>query len=620
MRSEKLWRTLVSLLICLCASAGGRGADAQPGGRDRVDWHWGLRIPLSDGVHLNATLYRPQGQQAPVPCIFTLTPYVSDSYHDRGMYFAQHDYVFLIVDVRGRGNSEGKFHPLREASDGRDVVEWLARQPYCNGKVAMWGGSYAGTDQWQTASKHPPHLATIVPAAAAMPSVDTPLADNIWSLDEMQWFTLVTGRAFQGKIYGDDAFWTERYRRHSEAHLPYAQLDSYLGNPSADFQEQIAHPQQDSYWDAYNPTQAQFAAIDIPVLTITGQYDGDQGGALEYYRRHLASRGQQARHFLIIGPWDHAQTRTPQPEVDGLKVGTDSVLDLNDLHRQWYDWTLKNGTRPPFLKKTVAWYVTGTEKWRYADAFEQITSATVPLYLTSQGGAANDPFHSGTLYEEAPSASPPDQYIYDPLDNSAAELEAGFGETNLREQRDVLQSNGRLLIYHTAAFTQDQEVSGFFSLRVWLSINQPDTDFAASIYEIAPDGQSLLLSCAQLRARYRESLRSPRLVPNADPIEYHFDHFSFVARRIAKGSRLRLVIGPTDPLHMQRNYNSGGEVAQESGKDARTVTVRLFHDENHRSVLSMPLGAAPDLLTRFHVRSSWSHWAPRRRCCSQPGP
>lgn len=590
----KLWLIVASLALCLCAAEPGATADSEAPGRDRVDWQWGVKIPLPDGVHLNATLYRPRGQTAPVPCIFTLTPYVSDSYHDRGMYFAQHDYVFLIVDVRGRGNSEGKFHPLYEAADGRDVVEWLARQPYCNGKVAMWGGSYAGMDQWQTASKHPPHLATIVPAAAAMPSVDTPLADNIWSLDELQWFTLVTGRAFQGNLYGDEAFWNERYLRHSQAHLPYAQFDSFMGNPSPDFQEQLAHPHQDAYWDAHNPTQAEFKEIDIPVLTITGQYDGDQGGALEYYQRHLAMRGPQARHFLIIGPWDHAQTRTPKAEVDGLKVGEASVLDLNDLHRQWYDWTMKSGARPQFLKKAVAWYVTGTEKWRYADAFAQITSGTAPLYLTSAGGAANDPFHSGTLDQKPPSATPPDQYIYDPLDTSAAELEAGFGDTSLREQRDVLQSNGRLLIYHSAPFARDQELSGFFNLRVWLSINQPDTDFAVSIYEITSDGQSLLLASAQQRARYRESLRSAKLVPNAEPIEYRFDRFNFVSRRIAKGSRLRLVIGPTDPLHMQKNYNSGGDVAHESGKDAKTVTVRLLHDENHRSTLSMPIGATPD--------------------------
>ena len=177
---------------------------AGTGSGDNVDWQWGVKIPLPDGIRLNATVYRPHDQREPLPCVFTLTPYVSDTYHDRGMYFAQHGYVFLIVDTRGRGNSEGQFQVMREAADGRDIVEWLARQPYCDGKVAMWGGSYAGMDQWQTASKHPPHLATIVPAAAAMPGVDAPVADNIWAPDEMQWVTIVTGRTLQEKTYGDN--------------------------------------------------------------------------------------------------------------------------------------------------------------------------------------------------------------------------------------------------------------------------------------------------------------------------------------------------------------------------------------------------------------------------------
>ena len=62
---------------------------------------------------------------------------------------------------------------MQEAKDGHDVVEWLARQPWCNGQVAMWGGSYAGYDQWATAKEFPPHLVTIVPTAAYFPGADS---------------------------------------------------------------------------------------------------------------------------------------------------------------------------------------------------------------------------------------------------------------------------------------------------------------------------------------------------------------------------------------------------------------------------------------------------------------
>src|ERR1700741_2910477 len=150
-------------------------ADAPPPPPDpaQVKFQWGVKIPLRDGVKLNATVYTPRQQKEPAPCVFTLTPYISQSYHDRGVYFAAHGYPFLTVDVRGRGNSEGVFKANgNEARDGYDIVEWLARQPYCNGKVAMWGGSYAGYVQWAAATQLPPHLATIVPVASPFRGVD----------------------------------------------------------------------------------------------------------------------------------------------------------------------------------------------------------------------------------------------------------------------------------------------------------------------------------------------------------------------------------------------------------------------------------------------------------------
>src|SRR5690349_4583909 len=87
-----------------------------------VDFQWGVSIPLRDGIKLGATLYKPQNEAGPLPCVFTLTPYIAQSYHDRGVYFAGHGYVFLSVDARGRGNSQGEFTPLlQEARDGYDV-------------------------------------------------------------------------------------------------------------------------------------------------------------------------------------------------------------------------------------------------------------------------------------------------------------------------------------------------------------------------------------------------------------------------------------------------------------------------------------------------------------------
>src|SRR5215471_10969535 len=94
------------------------GADTLADAEKRVDMAWGVKIPMRDRVKLNVTLYKPSQTKEALPVIFTMTPYISDTYHDRAMYFARNGYVFALVDVRGRGNSEGAFEPMaNEAKD-----------------------------------------------------------------------------------------------------------------------------------------------------------------------------------------------------------------------------------------------------------------------------------------------------------------------------------------------------------------------------------------------------------------------------------------------------------------------------------------------------------------------
>ena len=564
-----------------------------------VHLQWGARIKLRDGVHLNATLYRPPNQCAPAPAIFTLTPYIGQTYHDFGMYFAARGYPFLTVDVRGRGDSEGTFWPfLNEAQDGYDVVEWLAREPYCDGRVAMWGGSYAGYNQWVTAKEFPPHLATIVPVAAPYLGCDYPRRNNIGSPYVMQWLTLVRGHASQEKIFGEQSFWRQRFGRWFESGAAFKGLDRFLGEPSPIFQKWLAHPRHDEYWDRHNPAPEQYARLSIPILTITGIYDGDQPGALMYYREYMrnASAAGRARHYLVIGPWDHAGTRTPKREFAAMQFGPESLVDLPQLHAQWYEWTMQGGRRPAFLRKNVAYYVTGAETWRYADTLDDITAETRPFYLDSRGGASRV-FASGVLCAE-PGTGHEDSYVYDPCDTRIAALEAAstdplcmrptFPTDNLKDQAPVLAQEGRQLVYHSGPLDRDVEISGFFRLSVWLAIDQPDTDFRACVFEIGLDGSSVLLSADCMRARYRESFRTEALVRTRDPLRYDFERFTFTSRRVQAGSRLRLVIGPNDSIYSERNFNGGGVVAEESLADARVVMVKLFHNPAYPSALYVP--------------------------------
>jgi len=577
---------LAATFACPLAIAGTPSGD--------VEFGWGLKIPLRDGVNLAATLYKPRGQQEPLPCVFTLTPYIAQSYHERGMYFAANGYVFLTVDVRGRGNSEGEFTPLlQEAKDGHDVIEWLGRQPYCNGKVAMWGGSYAGYDQWASAKEFPPHLATIVPVASPKPGVDYPMQHNMFYSYDTQWLTLVSGRASQDAIFGDGTFWAAQFRRWYEAHAPFRELDRYVGNPSPHFQTWVAHPMQDAYWDSFSPTPEQYARLSLPILSICGQYDGDQPGALAFYADHMRWGSAQAkdRHYLVIGPWDHAGTRTPKADVGGLKFGQAALLDMNALHKAWYDWTMKDGARPEFLQDKVAFYVTGEEAWRYAPTLAAVTAREQTFYLDSVGSRANDVFASGDLAAR-PGRGKPDRYVYDPLDTSSLAWELEESPAPLTDQRGMLNASGKALFYHSAPFAQDTDVAGFFRLSAWISLDQPDTDIMVGLAEVKPDGSTVYLSSDSLRARYRESLREAKPVRPGAIERYDFSRFSFVARRIAKGSRLRLMIAPINSMYAEKNYNAGGVVADESGKDARKVTVTLYHDAAHPSALILPIAAA----------------------------
>jgi uncharacterized protein len=584
----RVW--LAILAVCFCAVSA-FAQDAPKMGGDDVDMQWGVKIPMRDGVKLNATVYRPHGQKDPLPVIFTLTPYIGDSYTDRAMYFAKHGYVYALVDVRGRGNSGGDFEPfVNDAHDGYDLVEWFAAQPYCNGKVTMWGGSYAGFDQWDTLKEFPPHLSTIVPAAAAHPGLDFPFQFNIFAPYDMQWLTFTSGKTGNLQTFGNSAYWNQKARAYYAQHLAFESYDKVVGNPSATFQMWLQHPTPDAFYDSLVPAPGDYKKINIPILTITGDYDGDQPGAFMYYKRHMqyGTDEAKARHYLIVGPWDHAGTRTPKKELGGLTFSDASVLDLNKLHTEWYDWTMKNGQKPEFLKKRIAYYAMGADEWKYADSLETLANDKLTLYLGSNG-MAGDLFHSGWLTKEAKPAAASDAWVYDPLDTRPGDAEITEDPKYLTSQAAVANLFGEGAIYHSEPFAAATEISGWVKVTAWIKMDVPDTDFEVSLYEILTDGRSVSLTNTTMRARYRESAREEKLVTPGKPEKYVFDNFQFFSRRIAQGSRLRLVVQSLNSAGSEKNYNSGGVVAKETGKDAKTAHIELLHDAEHASILELPV-------------------------------
>ena len=552
----------------------------------------GVKIPMRDRVELAATVYLPPDAAIPHPTIVAITPYSADSKHGDGGYFAKNGYTYVAVDTRGRGNSGGKFQPFEgDGVDGYDVIEWVARQPWSNGKVAMMGGSYLGFVQWATAANRPPHLVTITPTAAVHPGVDFPHYKNINSTTFMQWLTDTYGVADNQNADGDFMYWRQLSAMWYESGRPFSSFDEMTGMVSESFQKWISHPQMDSYWEGLAPKAADYKALNIPILSITGYYDDDQMGALTYYDRHMRFGQGTKGHFLVIGPWDHAGTRNPSAELNGMKFAAESVIDMRALHLAWYDWTMKGGKKPSFLANRVMAWSMGSEKWVEYPKKEAMTSDRLVLNLHSDGHA-NTLATAGKLSVEPPAKDGSDEYVDDPLKRFTERALVGGEEyppSPLFGSRRSEIMSGDSLIYETAPLTEATHILGRMTFEAWLVMDVPDADFIVEVSEIKKDGTFVPIAIDFLRARYRDSLSTATLVTPGTPFKGTFDWFNFTNRVIEKGSRLRVIFGKIN-LPQTRNLHSGKDPNSETGSDGRVAHVQLLHDQNHPSRLVVPLG------------------------------
>src|SRR5262249_24936079 len=148
-------------------------------------------------------------------------------------------------------------------------------------------------------------------------------------------------------------------------------------------------------------------------------------------------------------------------------------------------------------------------------------------HLQSSGNPSSV-YHSGSFAPAPAKKAEPDHFTYDPRDLSVPKLQTTLTQSHLLDQTMVLSDVGGKLIYHSEPFDKDTEVSGFFKFAAWMAIDTPDTDFIVSIYDIGPDGSSMFLTEQHQRARYREGLRTEKLITTTAPLRYDFENFFFV--------------------------------------------------------------------------------------------
>lgn len=562
--------------------------------RIAVQLAWDQKIPMRDGVALSATIFRDPKQPQKLPAIFFMTPYVGEHDADVGVYFAQRGYVVVAADARGRGESQGRFTPTRvEANDGYDAIEWIASQPWCNGQVAMWGGSWLGFTQWSIAKERPPHLRAIAPTAAVYPGIDFPFARNITSTYTLRWLAYVNGKKPNVALFHTGNFWRNARWELASGHA-FRDYEAITGIFGTEFQTWIAHPTEDAFWRAVTPSATDYAQLAMPVLTITGIFDDDQLGALTYYERHRAGAPRGLAHWLVIGPWDHSGTRRPKAELNGERFGDSAVIDMLALHTAWYDHVLKGAPVPGFLRDKVVAFVTGVNKWVSAASLDELEGARTSFALDASGAVVGDVLRSGALAARAPARHASVTLISDPTGKPSRERIAPDDDDDdtrwLLTQRRVYESRTSHVEWHSAPLTAETVFTGRPRLVVDLAVDQPDADLEATLSEVRADGTAVYLTSTMVRLRYRSG--DGRAAPMRPGVteEVAFPKMQWFAAALAKGSRLRLSISSEAVIGggRQLNTNTGGDLATEPTSNARVAHLRIQTGPNSHSRLEIP--------------------------------
>jgi putative CocE/NonD family hydrolase len=584
-----------------------------------------VMIPMRDGVRLAADIYRPTragtAASGKFPAVLTRTPYDKTGVGGEGHYYAERGYVVVANDVRGRYASEGTWRLIADdPQDGFDVVEWIARQDWSDGKVGTFGTSYPGGTQHALAEMNPPHLTTMVPIdSVSNCGVSGMRHGGAFELRFMNWI-FQTGAPNSKAALADPALrraLTEsgrRIRQHADnlpvrlGTTPLRVVPEY----EAWLVEAMKSGPESPFWHIKGMSVVDHVSnyADVPVLHITGWYDSWARQVTMNYE--ALSQVKKSPHRLVIGPWVHGGQNSP---VAGeVEFTPEAGIDLLAFRLRWFDRWLrgdKNGVEsdPPALLYIMG---TGDDRrspagrlkhggfWRSEREWPLARAQPTAFFLTAEGALASEP----------PSVGPSrTTFTFDPLhpvptvggnissnqglmqsggydQRGRSDTHAAANELPLSERRDVL-------VFRTAPLASDLEVTGTTLVKLWVASTAPDTDFTAKLIdEIPPNpdyplGFDLNLGDSIFRVRYREGLDhqakplSPgEIVPITITLYPNANVFK-------KGHRIRVDISSSNYPRFDVNPNTGDPL----GEHRRMLTAdnTIYHDAAHPSQLILPV-------------------------------
>ncbi|MNV07058.1 Cocaine esterase [compost metagenome] len=515
-----------------------------------------VRTP--DNASLAVLTVRPR-TTAPLPTLLTFTIYANDDWAwADAKKMAAHGYAGVVAYSRGKGRSTDAIAPyMHDGADAAAVIEWIAGQPWSDGRVGMYGGSYSGFTQWAALKQRPKALKAIATSATVAPGIDVPMEGGVFLNFMAAWPAYTTSnRTLNDDAYGDSARWAALDRNLYSSGRAYRDLPAIDGSANSLFSEWLRHPAYDAYWQQQIPQDEAFADIDIPVLATTGYFDGAQVGALHYFREHLRQR-PNADHTLLIGPYQHftMQTGVP-PTVQGYTPDAVARVDLQALRLAWFDHVFKGAPKPELLADRVNWQVMGDNTWRHAHTLDAMPTQTLKLHLV--------PGTEAGMHQLATQAQP-DAEVTQRVDFSdRSDAAKPMPAESVNTQLDPRAG----LVFASAPMAQDTELAGAFSGVLDFRINKRDADIVIAIYELNAQGQYLDLGWWLQRASYNADRRHRQLLKPGVPQRLEVKDTRLLGRKLAAGSRLVVSLGVSKQADRQLNLGSGKEPADETIADA----------------------------------------------------
>lgn len=542
----------------------------------------GLSIPMRDGVRLTADLFLPRGGGR-LPTVLVRTPYNRKAASTASYrYFASRGYAVVLEDVRGTHASEGVFGATaQEGPDGSDTLDWIARQAWSDGHVAMVGSSYLGITQWWAAVESNQHLAAISP----MCSGDDEYLDR--------WYS--TGGALQ---IGHRLLWlAENLTPPSHvrplfesyvAHLPLRTADIVAaGTQLPAWRNALEHPSYDAYWRSAS-IREKLQHVTVPVLSLGGWFDEYAESDLDAFAR-LAKRGHAVETW--IGPWSH----NPGWRFSTRDFGVQAALPIRKKQAEWFDrWLQHPGGEPieaalPLLHL----FVMGPNVWREEHEWPLARTRYTPAYLTSSGHA-NTAAGDGLLQWEPVREGKSDSFTYDPKNpvpttGGAICCEPTVLPPGPLNQAEVEQRPD-VLTYTSVPLRDELEVTGSVRAVLYVASSANDTDFTVKLVDVEPTGRPLLVTDGIQRMRYRMSLNTPVLIKRNVPYQVTVDA-GVTSYVFQPGHRVRIEVSSSNFPRFDRSLNT----ARPNADEAKLVKAKqtIYHQLGYPSALLLPVIPRP---------------------------